>query len=55
MSQNVNAPVEYVSLLPSKGVRGTFIDALNLWAGLPDQTLAKIKAVVDHLHNASLL
>jgi len=55
MSQHVNAPVEYVSSLPSKGVRGTFIDALNLWADLPEETLDRIKAVVDQLHNASLL
>ncbi|KAK4164713.1 isoprenoid synthase domain-containing protein [Cladorrhinum sp. PSN259] len=51
----VDAPVNYVSSLPSKVVRGTFIDALNLWAGLSDETLSKIKEVVDHLHNASLL
>jgi hypothetical protein len=53
--QLVNAPVDYVSSLPSKGVRGTFIDALNLWAGLSEKSLSQIKALVDHLHDASLL
>ncbi|KAM7196549.1 Isoprenoid synthase domain containing protein [Rhypophila sp. PSN 637] len=51
----LNAPVEYISSLPSKGVRSTFIDALNLWACLPEELLSKIKGVVDQLHTASLL
>ncbi|KAM7217588.1 Isoprenoid synthase domain containing protein [Rhypophila decipiens] len=52
---HLNAPVEYISSLPSKGVRNTFIDALNLWACLPEELLSRIKAVVDQLHTASLL
>lgn len=51
----VNAPFEYTRSMPSKNVRGTFIDALNLWAGLPEEVLAQIKEVVDDLHTASLM
>ncbi|KAJ4398409.1 geranylgeranyl pyrophosphate synthetase [Neurospora sp. IMI 360204] len=51
----VNAPFEYTRSLPSKNVRGTFVDALNLWAGLPEEVLAQIKEVVDDLHTASLM
>lgn len=51
----VQAPFEYTSSLPSKGVRGTFIDALNLWAGLSDGLVSKIKGLIDQLHTASLM
>lgn len=51
----VNAPFEYTRLMPSKNVRGTFIDALNLWAGLSEEVLGQIKEVVDDLHTASLM
>lgn len=51
----VNAPFEYTRSMPSKNVRGTFIDALNLWAGLPEEVLTQIKEVVDDLHTASLM
>lgn len=53
--QHLNAPFEYVHSMPSKGIRDTLIDALNLWAGMPEDTVAKVKGVVDHLHTASLL
>lgn len=51
----VNAPFEYTRSLPSKNVRATFIDALNLWAGLPEEVLVQIKEVVDDLQTASLM
>jgi len=54
-SQLATAPFEYVASLPSKEVRGTIIDALNLWCELPDATLSQIKEVIDELHNASLM
>lgn len=54
-SQLATAPFGYVASLPSKGVRGTIIDALNLWCELPDATLSQIKEVIDELHNASLM
>jgi hypothetical protein len=54
-SQYVNAPIEYVASMPSKGVRGTFIDALNLWSKLSDNTVSQIKELVDTLHTASLM
>jgi hypothetical protein len=51
----VNAPFAYTSSLPSKGVRGTFIDALNLWAGLSEEAVTNIKGLIDQLHTASLM
>jgi hypothetical protein len=30
-------------------------DALNLWAGLPESTVAQIKRLVGDLHTASLM
>lgn len=53
--QHVKAPFEYTSTLPSKGVRGAFIEALNLWAGLPEPIVTEIKALIDQLHTASLM
>ncbi|KAK3331321.1 isoprenoid synthase domain-containing protein, partial [Apodospora peruviana] len=51
----VNAPFGYLASLPSKGVRGTLIDALNVWCDLPEATLSAIKKVIDKLHTASLM
>jgi hypothetical protein len=53
--QHLEAPFGYVRSLPSKGVRDTLADALNLWAGLPEDTLMQIKEVVGDLHTASLM
>ncbi|KAI1818647.1 isoprenoid synthase domain-containing protein [Poronia punctata] len=51
----VDTPFEYITSLPSKGVRDTFIDALNIWLDVPEQTVTKIKQVSNKLHSASLM
>ncbi|KAK4119290.1 terpenoid synthase [Parathielavia appendiculata] len=53
--EHLEAPFDYVRSLPSKGVRDTLADALNLWACLPEDTLIQIKEVVGDLHTASLM
>ncbi len=53
--QYINAPFDYTQSLPSKGLRDLFIEALNLWAGLPEATLDKIKDIINQLHTASLM
>ncbi|KAK3306311.1 isoprenoid synthase domain-containing protein [Chaetomium strumarium] len=53
--EHLDAPFSYLQSLPSKGVRDTVADALNLWAGLPENTLAQIKELVGDLHTASLM
>ena len=54
-TQRVDAPFEYISSLPSKGVRDAFIDALNVWLNVPEQTIARIKTIINTSHGASLM
>ncbi|KAK2052113.1 geranylgeranyl pyrophosphate synthase [Colletotrichum caudatum] len=49
------APFKYIASLPSKGVRDTFIDALNWWLQVPEDSLLTIKTIISMLHDSSLL
>ncbi|KUJ13672.1 terpenoid synthase, partial [Mollisia scopiformis] len=40
-------PYDYVSALPSKGLRKGLLDALNSWYCLPEKPLAAIEKIVD--------
>ncbi|GKT87640.1 geranylgeranyl pyrophosphate synthase [Colletotrichum tofieldiae] len=51
----INEPIDYVSGMPSKGVRSSLIDAMNQWCQVPSTQLAVVKRVIDHLHNSSLI
>ncbi|RAH79187.1 putative geranylgeranyl diphosphate synthase [Aspergillus japonicus CBS 114.51] len=51
----LQAPYEYITGLPSKGVREHAIDALNVWFRVPAEKLAIIKSIITILHNASLM
>ncbi|KAK5993667.1 Ophiobolin F synthase oblA [Cladobotryum mycophilum] len=51
----VLAPAEYISSLPSKGVRKTIIEAIDLWTNIPRPLTDTIVKVIDALHNASLI
>ncbi|KAE8152335.1 isoprenoid synthase domain-containing protein [Aspergillus avenaceus] len=54
-TEHLLGPAEYIRSLPSKGVREAFVDALNVWLGLPDRMVTRIKSVAETLHNASLM
>ncbi|KAK3991456.1 isoprenoid synthase domain-containing protein [Cladorrhinum sp. PSN332] len=54
-TEHLLAPVRYVDALPSKGVRDTLVDALNVWALLPENDIKSIKTIVSHLNTASLM
>jgi hypothetical protein len=41
--------------MPSKGLRETFIDALNVWFNVPKNVLDCIKEITSLLHTASLM
>ena len=49
------APHEYVSSMPSKGVRTALIDSLNVWVEVGPKQLDCVKDVVKMLHNSSLI
>nr|A0A1Y1C7Q5.1 RecName: Full=Quiannulatene synthase; Short=QS; AltName: Full=Bifunctional sesterterpene synthase EvQS; AltName: Full=Quiannulatic acid biosynthesis cluster protein EvQS; Includes: RecName: Full=Sesterterpenoid synthase; AltName: Full=Geranylgeranyl diphosphate synthase; Short=GGDP synthase; Short=GGS [Aspergillus stellatus]BAX76657.1 quiannulatene synthase [Aspergillus stellatus] len=51
----VLAPYQYIASLPSKNIRNKFIDALNLWLGVPPLALSSIKRIVEYLHHSSLM
>ncbi|KAK8076346.1 Ophiobolin F synthase [Apiospora phragmitis] len=51
----LDAPADYISSMPSKGVRGALIDALNTWLHVSPAAIKHITSVVNTLHNASLI
>ncbi|KAL5338819.1 putative geranylgeranyl diphosphate synthase [Aspergillus crustosus] len=51
----LQAPYEYITGLPSKGLREQAIDALNVWYRVPTEKLDLIKGIITILHNASLM
>ncbi|KIA75415.1 geranylgeranyl pyrophosphate synthetase [Aspergillus ustus] len=51
----ISAPVQYITTLPGKDIRGKLISAFNEWFQIPDEQLEIIKRVVGLLHVASLL
>jgi len=53
--RHVRAPYEYITSLPSKGVRDIFVDALNVWLAVPKSTVLRIKSLGGHLHSVSLM
>ncbi|KAF5006548.1 hypothetical protein FDECE_7074 [Fusarium decemcellulare] len=49
------SPHDYMLTLPSKGIRGAFIDALNVWFEASEENTATIKDVISMLHDSSLI
>ena len=49
------APFDYISSLPSKGVRDKLVNALNVWIDASDTVLDSVKAIVGDVHNLSLM
>ena len=48
-------PYEYISSMPSKGVRTTLIDSLNIWHEVEPKQLDCVKDIIKMLHNSSLI
>ncbi|KAK7972508.1 geranylgeranyl diphosphate synthase [Apiospora saccharicola] len=56
LGQNlVLEPYQYVSSLPSKGIRDIAIDGINLWLGVSPKSTAIIRNVVGTIHNSSIM
>ncbi|KAK7993058.1 hypothetical protein PG988_001852 [Apiospora saccharicola] len=51
----VDAPCTYISTLPSKDIRTTFIEAMNQWFLINRESLGIIKDVIKMLHDVSLI
>ncbi|KAI9768777.1 MAG: hypothetical protein M1839_003962 [Geoglossum umbratile] len=49
------SPCTYIQSLPSKGVRSSLVEALNIWLLVPEKPLAVIKEIISVLHNSSLI
>ncbi|RAH71548.1 FPP/GGPP synthase family protein [Aspergillus aculeatinus CBS 121060] len=49
------APFQYLSSLPTKGVRHTIIEALRTWIDIPDDFLPDLLSIVGDIHNISLM
>lgn len=41
--------------MPSKGVRNSVIDGLEMWYQVPERSLAIIREIVNLLHSSSLM
>jgi geranylgeranyl pyrophosphate synthase len=54
-AQMIKTPSDYLSSLPSKGMRNTAIDALNVWYDVPPKFTAHISSVLHGLHTSSLM
>jgi geranylgeranyl pyrophosphate synthase len=48
-------PINYITSMPSKGVRSMLIEAFNLWLKAPEQPMRIIETIIADLHNASLI
>lgn len=54
-TEALDAPLLYLASMPSKGVRGVLIEALNTWLNVPAAAVRTITSIVDSLHGASLI
>ncbi|KAI2825349.1 hypothetical protein CBS63078_2103 [Aspergillus niger] len=48
-------PINYLRSVPSKNIRGTIIQALNLWLNAPESVATQVEDLIGHLHDSSLL
>lgn len=55
LADDIMAPYRHVASLESKKFRAALVDAFNVWLLLPPAATDEVKAVVDMLHNASLV
>ncbi|PWY66887.1 terpenoid synthase [Aspergillus eucalypticola CBS 122712] len=53
--QVLQQPIHYLRSVPSKNIRGTIIQALNLWLNAPESAAAQVEDLIGHLHESSLL
>jgi ophiobolin F synthase len=53
--QHILEPFNYITTLPSKGIRRIAIDALDIWYRVPENSLNSIKKLIDMLHSSSLM
>jgi ophiobolin F synthase len=54
-SRHVDAPYNYITSFPSKGVREAFADALNIWLDVPEPIISRIKALIGRVHATTLV
>lgn len=55
IAQIVLQPQHYLESMPSKGVRNSVIDGLEMWYQVPERSLAIIREIVNLLHTSSLM
>lgn len=48
-------PFDYIMANPGKNLRKQIFKILNYWYGVQDEVFDKLVAVLDRLHNASLM
>jgi geranylgeranyl pyrophosphate synthase len=51
----LQAPIQYIFSMPSKGVRFRLLEAFNYWMKADEPVLKTVGELVDLLHNASLI
>ncbi|GCB23687.1 fusicoccadiene synthase [Aspergillus awamori] len=51
----LHQPIDYLRSVPSKNIRGTIIQALNLWLNAPESAATQVEDLIGYLHDSSLL
>ncbi|KAL4902036.1 hypothetical protein BDW74DRAFT_187032 [Aspergillus multicolor] len=51
----LQAPIQYICSMPSKGVRFRLLEAFNYWLKADEPALQRVGKLIDLLHNASLI
>ena len=51
----IKAPFDYISSLPSKGVREKLIKALNVWVEATPDAVEAVTSIIADVHNLSLM
>ncbi|KAI9774496.1 MAG: hypothetical protein M1839_001684 [Geoglossum umbratile] len=51
----ISSPCHYINSLPSKGIRTTLIECLNIFIQVPPKAVGIIENTIQLLHNASLI
>lgn len=48
-------PYLYTCSQPGKAIRTRLVDAFNFWIQAEDSAVERVKRVIEHLHNGSLM
>ncbi|TLD17916.1 uncharacterized protein PgNI_00691 [Pyricularia grisea] len=51
----IQAPIQYIQSMPSKGFRSALLDCYSRWLNVPAKEMESVKSVINCLHDSSLI